>query len=394
MTRHIAIATSTRADWGLLRPLADSLRDRGARVEVAATNMHLLPECGHTIDEIVADGYEPACIPATGTATGIMASALDGFGSWLASRHPDALIVLGDRSEILAVAAAAAACGVPIAHIAGGTVSLGATDDAFRHAITKLSTLHLVETEACRRRVIQMGEQPATVITTGAIGVDTFINALKDDSLPGRHELEAMLGIRLDRNSILATLHAATRDTVPPALRMQAMLDALGRGLDDGLLSSVLLTYPNNDVDPAPQTRLMHIFADSRPGRVAVVPSLGHARYLAALRHVGAVAGNSSSGIVEVPSAGIPTLDIGIRQLGRERAASVTGCEADAGSIFGGLTEIFTPRARALAAKTDNPYHRPGTLRLMTDAIMSYPFRPWPAKEFFQLSNTDCHDHR
>ena len=382
--RKYLFCTGTRADWGLLLPLARLLRERGHRVEVAATNMHLDPALGHTIDELVADGFAPTfAIPASGSPSEIAAAAAAGFPAAFRAMAPDATVILGDRCEMLGAATAALLEGVPIVHIAGGTVSEGAFDDSIRHAITKMATLHLVETEDCRRCVVAMGEQPERVVTVGSIGVWNVINT---PDIP-TEELERDLGMRFSQRTVLATLHAATLDPGNPASRMQAMLEAFGRAMErdahagDSQLRFII-TYPNNDVDPAPQITLIREFASRWPGRVAVVPSLGRRRYAAALRRVCAVAGNSSGGIVEVPSAGIPTLDIGSRQSGRQRARSVISCGPEADDILKGLDTVLSDEARRIAARRKNPYARPDTPEIMADAIESFPFTPWPVKKF------------
>lgn len=382
--RKYLFLTGTRADWGLLLPLARLLRERGDRVEVAATNMHLDPALGHTVDELVADGFSPAfTIPASGSPSEIAAAAAAGFPAAFRAMAPDATVILGDRCEMLGAATAALLEGVPIVHIAGGTVSEGAFDDSIRHAITKMATLHLVETEDCRRRVVAMGEQPDRVVTVGSIGVWNVINT---PDIPAE-ELERDLGMRFSQRTVLATLHAATLDPGSPGSRMQAMLEAFGRAMEryteagDSQLRFII-TYPNNDVDPAPQIELIREFASRWPGRVTVVPSLGRRRYAAVLRRACAVVGNSSGGIVEVPSAGIPTLDIGSRQAGRQRAASVFSCGPEADDILRGLDTVLSDEALTIAARRENPYARPDTPQIMADAIEAFPFTPWPVKKF------------
>lgn len=375
--RHIAIATTGRADWGLLSPIAASLREAGAEVGVIAANMHFLPEAGFTVTEIEDDGFEPiARIKPGKTPVATAALTMQGVGDALAQWKADAMLLLGDRYEMTGVAAASVMSGVPIAHIGGGAVSEGAFDDAFRHAITKMATLHFAETEQNRRRIIRMGEDPQRVITTGAIGV---YNLFHTKAL-SRRELSDSLGMEIGERCVLATLHSATLDAASPAEQMAAMLNALDRFAD----LQVILTHPNNDVDVAPMILLMERWAARRKGRAIVVPSLGRVRYLSALKLVRAVVGNSSSGIVEVPSAGIPTLDIGIRQQGRLAAESVVHCACDADSIAGGLEKVLSEPMQQLARRCDNPYARPDTPQLMTSTLMTYPFTPFPSKSFYE----------
>lgn len=379
MIRKIAIATTTRADWGLLSPLASALRQKGIDVQILAGNMHLMPEYGMTVNEIIADGFTPAArIPAEGSPAHVASATLEGYAEALGKLSPEALIILGDRYEMLSVAMAATIKGIPLVHIAGGTISEGAIDDNIRHALTKLSTLHLVETDSCRRRVIQMGEEPRRVITTGAIGVHNILSVAP----MSKEELEESIGFRFPRRTILVTLHAATNDSASPLSRMQSLISALEEKKDLG----VIFTYPNNDVDPASQIQLIEEFCN-RNNKAIAIPSLGRIRYLSALRYVDAVAGNSSSGLVEVPSMGIPTLDIGIRQQGRERGESVIHCEADAESISKGIDRLFTPEVKAIAEKKGSPYYKPDTLRLMTDSILSFPFEKNHRKKFYDISH-------
>ncbi len=375
---RIACLTSTRADWGLLSPIAGRLRERGHQVDVIAANMHFIPAMGNTWQEIVADGFTPAHKVLPGAdPTATAALTLQGVSEGLGRLKPDCLLLLGDRYEILAGAMAAALRRVPIIHIAGGTISEGAFDDAFRHSITKLSTLHLVETDDARRRVIQMGEEPDRVITTGAIGLHNLL-AIEPMSKEG---LEASLGFELGPKAILATLHAATLSPAPPREQMQRFLSAL----DSLPQYKVIITYPNNDVDPTELIAQIEAYATRNKGRVLAISSLGRKRYLSALRYVKAVVGNSSSGLVEVPSAGIPTLDIGIRQQGRACGSSVVHCADTLPDIIRGLKIVTSEAQQALAAKKENPYFKPNTLELITSAIESYNFLSSAPKRFYDL---------
>ena len=376
---HIAIFTGTRADWGLLKPLADALRAAGCRVSVIACNMHLDPTLGDTLSEIRADGYEPEALIAPGcdTASTLGATAAEGARA-LRRLRPEAAIILGDRYEMLGAASAALLSAVPLVHIAGGTVSEGAIDNSIRNAISQLATLHLCETPACADRLRSMGLPPEAIVTTGAIGVHNFLHG---ETMP-QAELETSIDFPLDRHTILATLHAATLDTTSPQQQMRLFTEALADAMHADCQLRVLATYPNNDVDPAPQIALLEELAARFPERVRVIPSLGRVRYLSTLRCVGAVAGNSSSGLVEVPSTGIPTLDIGSRQRGREHGPSVFHCAHTREEILRGLRYVLSPEAQAVAARRENPYARPDTLHLMTEAILS-----------LSPKNEDTHSH-
>lgn len=373
----IAIATTTRADWGLLSPLAAALRDSGADIRIMAAAMHFDPLMGETWREIEADGFALAArIPATGTPAQIAATCLQHFDKELDATRPDCIICLGDRYEMLAIATAASLRRIPIVHIAGGAVSEGAFDDAFRHAITKLASLHLTETEEYRRRVISMGEHPRHVINTGAIGVHNIMSLAPI----GIDELESSIGMKLGRGSVLCTMHAATMSRMPAERQLEELLAALESFPE----LRILFTHPNNDTDPEPLINMLRDFADTHPSRAVVIPSLGRVRYLSALRHVDAVIGNSSGGIVEVPSMGIPTLDIGIRQRGRTAATSVLHCGETAPEIRKGLSAILTEEFRKKARETVNPYGGTGTLDKMVNAILGTDFSTILPKSFYQ----------
>lgn len=379
MYPKILIATGTRADWGLLLPLARELQSRGVETVVGATNMHLDPALGHTVDEIRADGFEPVKIPASGDPPTVTAMATHGFADLFNRERPDCTVILGDRFEMLGAATAALLSGVGIVHIAGGTVSEGAFDDSIRHAITKMATLHLVETDRCRDRVVRMGEDPDRVITAGAPGVYNVMRV----PLLSKEELGRSLSFSFPGHTLLVTLHAATLDPVPPSTRMRDLIQVLEEFMDNDPEAGVLFTYPNNDTDPRPQVELIEEFASRHPERVVTSPSLGRVRYLSALKVCKAVIGNSSSGLVEVPSAGIPTLDIGVRQMGREAGPSVLHCGASVNEIRTGLAEILGEHMQGIAAGKINPYYRPDTPAIMADAIMNYHWKPFPQKRFY-----------
>lgn len=363
----ILVASGTRADWGLLSPVAVELRRRGHDVQVLATNMHLDPRYGNTIDEIRADGFEPAaCVPLpAGDSAADRARAMGvctaGTADALQRLQPDVVVLLGDRYEMLGVASACVVSGLPVVHLHGGEVTLGAIDDRLRHAITKLSTLHLTATDEYRQRVISMGEPAERVICTGAIGVWGFA---RRRGMP-LAEVEAQLGIDLAKPTMMVTYHPATLDGEDPVLRVRQLFDALDRWPDH----QIIITYPNNDPRSQGIIDEINAYAKRWPGRVLAVKSLGMARYLTVLPLMKAVVGNSSSGILEAPTAGVPTVNIGDRQLGRTAADSVIHCGQSADEIVAAITRALTPEFQALAANCSNPYYKPDTLQLIADAI-------------------------
>lgn len=374
MPFRITILTGTRADWGILTPLAQALRDRtDVALSIVATNMHLSERHGMTVNEILRAGFAvdhrvPMTIDTDSPAERVhaMARCMSGMADALTDLRPDAVIILGDRFEMLAAASAAAMLRIPIIHIAGGTVSFGAVDDSLRHAITKLASLHLTETEEHRRRVIQMGEDPANIVTCGALGV---WNIMHQPLLTEEELRTALGGFPVSRHStILATYHPATLDDVPPARSFRQLLAALDRFPDH----NVLFSGANNDAGGMAINAMIEEYAAANPTRVKAVKSLGMGLILSAMCHSAVFVGNSSSGIVEAPSAGIPTVDIGNRQKGRQRAASVIHCEGDADAIEAAIRRALSPQMQDLAARRESPYYHHDTRRIMTDAIIAF----------------------
>lgn len=363
--RKILIATTTRADWGLLSPVARALRDRtGCSVRVMATNMHLDAHRGHTLDAVIADGFNPVIAPmsvnfSTPVQTAVaMGECLASAAEAIEKESPDLIVLLGDRFETLAIASAAALMRVPIVHLHGGELTEGAFDDSFRHAITKLAALHLTSTEPYRRRIIQLGEAPERVFNVGAIGV-------APRPALSRSELEESLGWRFGESALLVTLHPETLGEISAARLAEETFSALS-GFPG---SKILITFPNNDPGADDIICAIKEFAAANPARVKVVPSLGAARYFSALRCVRAVVGNSSSGIIEVPSAGIPTVNIGKRQARRIAAESVINCPAERGEIAEAIRRALSMDCSGVS----NPYERPDTLERIVSLIAETP---------------------
>lgn len=384
--KRLCVVTSTRADWGLLSPVCKCLMASGlVNIKIIATNMHLSQVYGNTVDEIIADGFDPYRVPVDEPDSGdvsrarVMARTLSGMAEAFSAIEPDAVLLLGDRYEMLAVASAASVMHLPVIHIAGGEVTEGALDDSFRHAITKLSTLHLTATDDYRRRVIQLGENPDCVINTGAIGVWNAMNMplMTAAEISGSLDFDVM-----QKPMAIVTYHPATNDNIPPLMRLQSLLDALDRFPDLRLI----ITAPNNDSGGDAILNALVRYADDRSDRAVFVRSLGARRYHSLLRIASIVIGNSSSGIVEVPSAGIPTVDIGIRQRGRLAGTSVIHCGDSTDDIAGAIDKALSQEMQKLACKCENPYAKPDTCRLMVEAIETFMSSlPLPPKTFYDL---------
>lgn len=375
VNRKICVVTGTRADYGCLRWVMDGIRKTpGLELQLIATGMHLSPEFGLTYREIEQDGFvidsKIEILLSSDTPAALaksMGLGLIGFGETLQRLRPDLLLVLGDRFEIFSAAAAATVARIPIAHAHGGETTEGAFDEAMRHSITKMSHLHFVAAEEYRQRVIQLGEDPGRVFLVGGLGVDK----IKKLNLLGREALETALGFKLGDKNLLITFHPATLENSPSGQQMQELLCALETTEDTHLI----FTMPNADTGGRAVIAMIEKFVANRPNARAY-SSLGDLRYLSCIRHVDGVVGNSSSGLTEVPSFGKGTVNIGDRQRGRLKAASVIDCKPDREAIGAALRQLYSPAFRGTLAAVRNPYGDGGAsekiVRLLKDQPLEY----------------------
>jgi UDP-hydrolysing UDP-N-acetyl-D-glucosamine 2-epimerase len=355
---RLAVVTGTRAEYGIFRPLLRALRARGLAAELYVTGTHLATQFGSTVEEIEADGQEIAervdimvAGDTPGAVTKSIGLAIISFGELLSRRRPDLLLILGDRFEAMAVAIAAQVAGIPVGHLHGGEVTEGVIDEAFRHAITKMSALHLTATEVYRERVIQLGEDPAAVHNVGALGLDNIAQVPPVD----RATLEAETGFSFRQHNIIVTQHPLTLDLDRSAADTRELLAAMADLIRQRDLG-ILITGSNADPGGAAITTMMREFAAAHPQAATFVTSLGTRRYFNALRHVDAVVGNSSSGLIEVPSFGIATVNIGDRQAGRVTGDSVFNVPAARKDIVAAVETALAPETRARLAGLPNPY--------------------------------------
>ncbi len=383
--RKICVVTGSRAEYGLLSGLMRVIQaDTELQLQVIATNMHLSPEFGLTYKDIERDGFridkKVQMLLSSDTANATTKSvglATIGFADAYEDLQPDLIVVLGDRFEILAAVSAALFYKIPVAHLHGGEITEGAYDDCIRHAITKMSHLHFTSTEAYRQRVIQLGEQPERVFYVGAIGVENTKRILP----LAKKELEDSIHFSLGGKSMLVTYHPVTLENHTAASQCQNLLDAL----DEFPNYKVIFTLPNSDTDGRILIQMIQDYVAAHSERCMSVPSLGLKRYLSALRYVDAVVGNSSSGIIEVPSFGIPTLDIGDRQKGRIVSDSVVHCGTDKREIVDGLRIILSREQKDKAKRCLNPYDKENTTQAILDVIKHYPLDNLVHKSFYNI---------
>lgn len=385
MKRKICIVTSTRADWGLLSGIAQALNKRDdVTLQIIATNMHLAEKYGNTWQEIERDGLKidyrvemPTDTATSADTIKAMSECMTGMSEAFATLKPDLLLILGDRFEMLSVASTALIHRIPVAHMHGGEVTQGAFDESIRHSITKMSHIHFTSTEEARNRVIQLGENPNHVFNTGAIGVYNILNT----RFMSREELEENLNTAIPKESVFVTFHPSTLDNISPHIQCENLLKALEE-LND---IKIFFSYPNNDTGGESIISLIEDFVARNPERSVVFPSLGARRYLSVLRCVKAVVGNSSSGILEVPSMHIPTLNIGIRQMGRQRAESVIDCDTTYESIKAGLDRVLSDEECRRAIEIHNPYEKDGTLEKIVEIVATFPLENIIQKPFHDI---------
>ena len=321
--RKICVITGTRAEFGLLRPLIELINnDVELQLQLIATGMHLSPEFGYTLDEIIAAGFtvdkKVECLLSSDTSVGIsksIALAVSGFADVLDELQPDLVVVLGDRTEILGAVIATAMANILIAHLYGGETTEGAYDEAIRHSITKFSHLHFTSTEVYRKRVIQLGEHPDTVFNVGAIGLDS----IKKIELLDRQAFEKSIDFKLNKRNVLITYHPVTLEKEPPIQTFENILTALDELTDTALI----FTHANSDKNGRIINKMIIEYLETHKDKAVAFKSLGQLRYLSALQFVDFVIGNSSSGMTEVPAFHIPTINIGDRQKGRINCESV-----------------------------------------------------------------------
>lgn len=381
--RRICVVTGSRAEYGLLRGLLFRLRANPAvELILIATAAHLRPEFGLTVREIEADGLPIAArvpLPLDGSTPLAAAEALgQGVGAMAQAIHrllPDVVVVLGDRIELIAVASSCLLLGVPLAHIHGGEITEGAIDDAIRHAVTKMAHLHFATANAYRDRILQMGEMPERVFVSGAPGLDDIC----EPPTVTREQLERDFGLAFNEPVLVVTCHSETASGAPLAAA-EAMLEALGAFPQ----AAIVLTKANADPGGTAINRMIEAWAEGR-ANARVVASLGIQRYHALLHFASAIVGNSSSGVIEAPTLGLPTVNIGDRQKGRLRSASIIDCEADPRAIKDAIDRALSPVFRAQAKTAQPPFGRGGAADAIHRVLTTCDLAGLSKKTFIDL---------
>ena len=397
--RKIAVMTGTRADYGLLKNLIAELNNKATglnrtlELQIIATGSHLSAEHGMTVAEIRRDGYEPAAeIPIWSSEDTSLAAAVDTgeaiakFARELDRLRPDVVVVLGDRLEAFAMASAATILTIPVAHIHGGELTLGAMDDSLRHAITKLSFLHFTTTDEHRNRVIQLGEEPSRVFNYGAPVLDAIANL----ELMSREAIEDKFKVRFGtKNTVLMTFHPAAFDEASAKTMIGELLtamEALTSPLDPAE-TQLIVTGTNNDIGSADVREAIASFVARLPDRVSYVESFGQLGYLSVMKQVNLVTGNSSSTVLEAPVLGVPSVIVGNRQEGRPMSASVLKpARAERVLILEAMQKALDPAFRAAAAAAGTPFGVPGFAQKATVELMRHEIPSPPKKKFWSAN--------
>jgi GDP/UDP-N,N'-diacetylbacillosamine 2-epimerase (hydrolysing) len=384
MSRKICVVTSSRADYGLLRWVMHGIKDDPElKLQIIATGMHLSPTFGQTYRVIEEDGFRvdakveilgSSDSPATIAAS--MGLALAGTANAFSDLKPDLVVVLGDRFEIFAAAAAALVTKIPVAHLHGGETTVGAFDEAFRHSITKMSHLHFVATDEYRSRVLQLGENPKNVYLVGGVGIDS----IKNLPLLSKEDFENQLGIKLDTKSLLITFHPVTLDSESPEQQMKELLAALSHLHD----TTLIFTMPNADTGGRVLIDMIEKFV-SQNKNAKVFTSLGQLKYLSCISHVDGVVGNSSSGLTEVPTFRKGTINVGDRQLGRIQASSVINCEPKEKDIKRAIEALYSLDFKSNLADTTNPYGEGGASARIVKVLKEASLEGIVKKTFYDL---------
>jgi GDP/UDP-N,N'-diacetylbacillosamine 2-epimerase (hydrolysing) len=388
MNRKICVVTGSRAEYGLLRWVMQEISDDpNLDLQLVVTGMHLSPAFGSTVEEIESDGFRPDAkvevltdLDSPAAVTRSMGRGLIGFADIFERMRPDVVVLLGDRYEIFVAATAALMACIPIAHIHGGELTEGAIDDALRHSITKMSQLHFVAAAPYKERVIQLGEDPASVHLVGGLGIDSIrkIHCLS------KVELETALDIKFAKRSLLVTFHPVTLEPEQCRSQMQELLDALITLTD----TTLLFTMPNADTGGREIMALVETFVEKRNNAYAFT-SLGQLKYFSCIEQVDGVIGNSSSGLTEVPTFHKGTINIGNRQKGRLQAKSVIDCKPNKTDITEAIKELYSPEFQRNLVNITNPYGDGGASKRIVSTLRGYDFSKGTAKKFWDQNEKE-----
>ncbi len=369
--KTVCVVTATRAEYGLLKNIIKLIeKDEELKLVLVVTGTHLSKDFGYTVTEIREDKISIAAeidilVEEDGgiSTSKTMAKAFYKFSDFFKNCKPDMLVVLGDRYELLSICACAMNEQIPISHISGGEITEGVIDDTIRHCVTKMSYLHFVSCEAYRKRVIQLGEEPSKVFNFGDVGVENICNM----KLMGKSELEQEIGFCLDNPYGVVTFHPVTLEKASALKQLEELLNAL-KATED---MNFIITKSNADTEGKEINDRIDEFVEKNKNCKSYY-SLGLLRYLSAVQYSEFVIGNSSSGIVEVPAFGIPTINIGDRQKGRLQANSILNCEPEKEAIIRQIKMARREEFKNNIKIDQNPYKGKDTSKLIVETIKRF----------------------
>jgi len=356
MTRKICVITGSRAEYGSLSCLMRKIQeDQELDLHVVVTGSHLSPEFGLTYKEIEKDGFiinkKVEMILSADTSTAITKSTglgIISFADVFSDLLPDLVVIVGDRYEVFAASFASLIAGIPIAHVSGGEISMGAFDEAIRHSITKMSYLHFTITEEFRQRVIQLGEEPNRVFNTGSLGVDAILNT----EFLTKEELEERLEFKFLEKNIIITFHPVTLEKGTAEKQFDEVLKAIS-SLEK---TRIIFTFSNSDTDGRIILDKINSFVQRYSTTSVAFASMGSLNYFSTLQYVDIVLGNSSSGLSEAPSFKIATVNIGDRQKGRLKLESVIDCAPEKNSILSAIRKAYSEEFRDTLKNVKSPF--------------------------------------
>lgn len=383
--RKVCVITGTRAEYGLLYWTLKALqKDPSIELQLCVTGMHLSPEFGLTYKQIEEDGFiinsKVETLLSSDSSQGISKSiglGIIGFSDAFEQLQPDIILVLGDRFEIFAAVSAAMCFRIPVAHCHGGEATEGVIDESIRHSITKMSHIHFTSTKEYKNRVIQLGESPKNVFNTGALGIEN-INLLK---LFSKTEFEKSIGRKLAKKNVLITFHPVTLEKETSEEQFSNLIETLNEFEDLFLI----FTYPNADNEGRIIIKMIDEYTKNNPNKSVSFISMGQLRYLSALQYVDFVIGNSSSGIIEVPSFKIPTINIGDRQKGRVMSASIINCLPTKKAIANAIKKAIAPLFKSEIKNISNPYDNGNSSATIVKKLKEIEINKLLKKEFFNI---------
>ena len=382
--RKICVVTSTRAEYGLLYWLLKEIEaDSELKLQFIVTGMHLSPEFGLTYKEIEKEfkiDKKIEILSSSHTSLDIcaeMAIVYEKFAPALAELKPDILVLLGDRYEIFGVAGVASIMQIPIAHIHGGETTQGAFDEAFRHSITKMSHIHFAATNEYANRIIQLGEEPSRVFNVGGPGIEN----IKKLNLLNKDEFEKSIDFRLAKKNILITFHPATLENSSVREQFNELLNAL----DELEETNFIFTKANSDTDGDVINKMIDEYVSENSQKAVAFASLGQLRYLSAIKFVDIVLGNSSSGLLEVPSFKKATINIGDRQKGRARASSVIDVRPVKEEILAAIKRAYSKEFEQTLKDTINPYDGGNPSKKMVKILKEIKLDGILKKKFYDI---------